>query len=249
MMDMAFCRACHRSREIEAALATPGASERSVAVAFRIPRTSLRRHMEEHAGRQNPTAPTIVHALAIGPAPLPPGAPRVTGAPFEAEIEIPRTICTICVSVDRADIDQAIMRGALYSAIDKAHDLDAGASGRHARQCCPDLLAVAGDRQAKRSSGDKPKSALERAVAAADSASQLVADAEASTDIRLRATALTAHTKSIEVLARLNGELGSDEVKLLESPQFMSFMAKLMGVLKPFPAARDAAKKLCTGDE
>jgi hypothetical protein len=146
------------------------------------------------------------------------------------------------MSPDRRDIEGSIMRSVKYAAVDGAHKLDPGTTARHARRCVPSLLAFAADVAAMSSDENgEPETALQRAISAADSARRLQAAAEASNDIRARAQAAQAVSKSISTLALLNGEMGADvEAKIAMSAKWSKLKILIAAALKPFPEASKA---------
>jgi hypothetical protein len=151
---------------------------------------------------------------------------------------MPRT-CSVCQHPERAAIDAAALAGAGYRTIADQFHVSKTALLRHkadhllaelvkAKQAeevsrATDLLALAMERDAK--------------------ALALLAKAEAGGDLKTAVSALRVSLVSLELLARLRGELNEQQgatVNILVAPEWVNVRTALLAALEPFEEARVA---------
>jgi hypothetical protein len=210
------CVVCRHKRvaDIDAAQER-GDDEIRIAQQYGVTKVALRKHA---AHRQ--AAPDIATA-SVEPGPI--------ASPLAA---LPA--CPICAHPKRAEIDTALSAGDVPSKIARHHLVDIEALKEHsAKHLTP----------ARREKGQKAKDLCDDLVRRLGELRQQAEDDEdASYNDRVRIH--SAETKAIELLARLNGELGpTDEARILQTIQWRRVEARLLEALKPYPEAALAAGK------
>jgi hypothetical protein len=165
---------------------------------------------------------------------------------------MPHTRCSVCTSPDRDAIDQEIIRGGSYRAIGDAHGLGRMSVQRHAVSHLPKtLVRAAGVAEVARADGllGEVQALQARASALLASAERVVRSAERTRDQRtiLRGVASAATTIRelrglTELLGRLAGELRSESVTLVVSPQWIEVKTVILAALTPHPQALRAVE-------
>lgn len=153
---------------------------------------------------------------------------------------MPRT-CTICAHPQRNDIDAALIAGGPNRSIAVQYSLSAASVQRHRDSHLPASMAAAA-RAAEVARGDGLL-ALVRGLLA--KALGILKKAEDSNDYRTALAAIREARGTLELLARLQGELQDTTTVnvLVASPEWLSLRGAILAALEPYPAARAAVAK------
>jgi hypothetical protein len=147
-------------------------------------------------------------------------------------------VCTICAHQQRAEIDRAVLAGMVNRTIAHQFHITHYALLRHkADHLLPELV------KAKQAEEVTQATDLLAMVTARDEkAMALLAKAEASGDLRAAGSILRVSLVSLELLARLRGQLDERAVvNLILVPEWVSFRTTLLQALLAYPEARAAA--------
>ncbi len=149
---------------------------------------------------------------------------------------MPRT-CTICSHPQRVEIDAAAIAGASYRTIAHQFTVSRDALMRHkADHLLAELVKA---KQAEDVS--RATDLLEMATERDAKALALLSRAESDGDIKTAGQMLRISLVSLELLARLRGELNEQTtVNVLILPEYMAARSALVAALAPFPDARRA---------
>ena len=155
--------------------------------------------------------------------------------------------CSVCRSPDRDAIDAAIVSGRPYRRIAAQFSTSASAIARHKKtHLSPAIVAVARERDEHPHAGEarlaSARSALERIEDLARRLEGVLDSAETGGRTGAFLAAARELRSSIELLARLSGELKPEGVtvqvlNLTESPDWQATKTALMRALRPHPAA------------
>jgi len=147
-------------------------------------------------------------------------------------------VCTVCSSPEVDTINQQLLSGATYTMIANTHRVSWQAARYHVLNHIPPLLA-----QAKQAEDvAKASDLLTTATMRDEKALSLMASAEATGDIKTAGAMLRVSLVSLELLARLRGELNQQTtVNLILAPEWVSFRTTLLSALLAYPEARAAA--------
>jgi hypothetical protein len=146
-------------------------------------------------------------------------------------------VCTVCSHPERAEIDAAAIAGASYRTVAHRFHVTRYALMRHkADHVLPELVKA---KQAEDVS--RATDLLEMATTRDKLALALLAAAQRTGDLKTAVSALRVSLTSLELLARLRGELNEQTtVNVLILPEYMAARSALVAALAPFPDARRA---------
>ncbi len=149
---------------------------------------------------------------------------------------MPRT-CTICNHPDRERIDQALVEGGAYRVIAKQYGVSAPATFRHKLNHLPKAMVRAHEAKQAASADNL----LANVCSLQKRANRILRKAEKSEDHRIALSAIRELRNTVELLARLAGELQEGTtVNVLVSPEYQALRSKVIDALAPFPEARVA---------
>lgn len=149
---------------------------------------------------------------------------------------MPRT-CTICQHPQRAEIDAAAIAGTPYRSIAKQFHAGPAAVLRHNSEHLLAELVKAKQAEDVSRATDLLEMATERDKKALD----LMGKAEAAQDLKTAGQMLRISLVSLELLARLRGELNEQQnttVNILLAPEWLATRAALLAALEPYVEAR-----------
>ena len=149
---------------------------------------------------------------------------------------MPQT-CTICRRTDQRAINLALLSGEPFRSIAGRTGVSKSALVRHRINCVPRDLV-----QARQSNQIAEADLLLAEVCKLQRrANSILAKAEAAGDLRTALSAIREIRGSIELLARLAGELrDATQVNVLVTPEYQQVRALIVRTLAPFPEARVA---------
>ena len=146
-------------------------------------------------------------------------------------------VCTVCQHVERAAIDEALVRGVAYRVIARQFDLGKDALGRHHAEHLPALL-LKGQAAAEMSQADR---LLADVRGLRETAYRLLLAAEAAGDLKTALLGVREARGCLELLAKLSGELDErPQLNLVITPEWHRVRAALLAALGPYPEARAA---------
>jgi hypothetical protein len=201
-----------------------------------------------------PVVAPAVQAATTAPVQAAAGGLAAWGAEFAQAKAVVRAgkvghPCGPCASPKRADIDKAIARGLSYRAIEKLHGINDTSIRRHAMICVPQCLQEAADRRAAADATTAATVAEEVDRLLATAKEQLTT-ATADGSHGERATWFRELRQTVELLAKLRGELGADiEIRIQASKQWHEIKAVIIAALTPHPAALAAVVAAIQGAE
>jgi len=147
-------------------------------------------------------------------------------------------VCMVCSHPERAEIDRQLLSGASYRKIAEQFHVTAQAQLRHkADHLLAELVKA---KQAEDVS--RATDLLAMATTRDKLALALLAKAERTGDLKTAVQALRVSLVSLELLARLRGELNEQQntINILVAPEWLSTRAALMRALEPYVEARIA---------
>jgi len=146
--------------------------------------------------------------------------------------------CTICRHPQRDQIDAALIAGDSYRALAERFSLSTTALSRHSQAHLPATLAKA-QQAADVARGD---TLLDQARDLQAKALGILKKAEDANDLRLALVAIREARGTLELLARLQGELQDATTVnvLVASPEWLSLRGAILQAVEPYPAARAA---------
>ena len=149
---------------------------------------------------------------------------------------MPQT-CTVCRRADQHAIDCALLSGEPFRSIAVRTGVSKSALVRHRVKCVPRDLSAA--RLAKEiAEADLLLADVTRLQRRANA---ILAKAEALGDLRTALSAIRELRGTIELLARLAGELrDATQVNVLVTPEYQQVRTLIVRTLAPFPEARAA---------
>ncbi len=146
--------------------------------------------------------------------------------------------CTICDHAQRAEIDQALVRGATLWEIAGNFGISKSAVHRHAESHIPEVLKHA-LRAEEAAHGD---ALLGQVLDLRDRALGVLDKAESAEDHRTALAAIREARATVELLAKLVGELDERPVinvaTFYASPEWGQIQALVMAIMEPYPEAR-----------
>ncbi len=149
-------------------------------------------------------------------------------------------VCTICSHPERAEIDAAAIAGTSNRVIARQFHVGHDAVLRHkSEHLLPELVKAKQAEEVSRAT-DLLEMATERDAKALD----LLAKAEAASDLKTAGQMLRISLVSLELLARLRGELNEQQtttINLWLAPEWLNVQAALLAALAPYAEARAAA--------
>jgi hypothetical protein len=150
---------------------------------------------------------------------------------------MPRT-CTVCIHPERAKIDAALIAGTPLRDIACQFAVGRMAVQRHAAEHL--LAELVKAKQAEDVS--RATDLLEMATTRDKLALALLSRAERAGDLKTAVSALRVSIVSLELLARLRGELNEQQntINILVAPEWLATRAALLQALEPFVEARIA---------
>ena len=147
-----------------------------------------------------------------------------------------RTRCTICQDPRRAEIEQAIVRGAGFRPTAAKYDVSRFALQRHQKHLDRVIIKAHEAGEVLRADG-----LLGELRGITDRARGLLARAERAGDLRGAATAIRECRGCLELLARLSGELQSNPViNIAVAPEWLELRGRIVAGLHAYPEARIA---------
>jgi len=144
-------------------------------------------------------------------------------------------VCTICQHPQRAEIEAAALAGTANRVIARQFDVHHDAVLRHkADHLLAELVKAKQAEEVSRAT-DLLSMALERD----QKALALMAKAEADNDTKTALQALRVSLVSLELLARLRGELNEQQtINVLVLPEWLATRREVMRALEPYVEAR-----------
>ena len=151
-------------------------------------------------------------------------------------VVMPRT-CTICRRRDEPAINLALLAGEPFRSIAERTGVSKSALVRHRIKCVPRDLA-----QARLSKKVAQSDLLLADVCRLQRrANSILSKAEMSGDLRTALAAIRELRGTIELLARVTGELQeTTQVNVLVSPEYLELRTLILRTLAPYPEARMA---------
>ena len=157
---------------------------------------------------------------------------------------MPRT-CTICTHESAPEIDRALLDGEAYRSIAKRYGASASAVLRH-REHLPNQLVKAREAETV----TQADTLLEQVNHLKTRALSILDTAENSGDLRTALSAIREARSTVELLAKLSGELQQEgTVNVTVSPEWLTLRAVVIAALTPYPDAARAVSKALTAGE
>lgn len=145
--------------------------------------------------------------------------------------------CTICVHPERADIDASVVRGEPFRRIAAHFGVSEQSVRRHRADHLPASLLKAQEAQEV----GEANALLHEVRDLQARALGILTKAEEAGDLRAATGAIREARSTIELLAKLTGELDErPEVNIVLSPQWLTIRVAILDALEPFPEARTA---------
>lgn len=244
MSSCSICKSAKRA-DIEAA-SSQGQQSLAVAQTFRVSVRALEKHMRQHVGLAPEASPSPPSAPAgTQPAPPVPASAESSNViafpggrrPEADPVPAPAPICSVCVHEKRGDIEAAIAKGDVFSAIARRFFLVAEDVKKHSAVCTKGELR----RQASKVAGD----ARAECAALVERVKARVQQAEDDGEDAKAWAAVAAQLRgAVELLGKFNRELGPDvEINIVQSPRWKKIEAAIAAALVPFPEAGKAVAK------
>ena len=147
---------------------------------------------------------------------------------------MPQT-CSICTHPERDAIDAELLSGTANRRIATQYSLSEAAVRRHRKSHLPAELIQAQEAQAVAQADDL----LAQVVSLKDKALKILGQAETEGDLRTALAAIRETRSTLELLARLLGELREQTtVNVLVSPEWVQLRTTILTALEPFTEAR-----------
>ncbi len=155
--------------------------------------------------------------------------------------------CTVCVHLDRQQIDLELSGGSTLVAIAKKHGVTRDSLARHkAAHVTPALVRLAQQRQSEAGA----VSAYERLEEVVLQAKRLLAKAERKSSLVAGAQLIGQLRQTLETIARITGELNDkptvNVLNIVTDPSWQQLRAVILGALAPYPEARLAVASALT---
>ncbi len=148
-------------------------------------------------------------------------------------------VCTVCSHPEVDAINRSLLSGATYRMIANQFPVTWQAARRHVLDHVPPLLAKAKEAEEATRASDL----LAMATTRDKLALALLARAERTGDLKTAVSALRVSLVSLELLARLRGELNEQQqntINILVAPEWLATRAALLQALEPYVEARIA---------
>ena len=149
---------------------------------------------------------------------------------------MPRT-CTICKHEAIKDINSALVRGEPYRDIARQHGVSKDALRRHKASHLPKLL-----RRAKDATNEAQATDLLAELRSLQAKSMKILEtAESSGNLRVALTAIRETRSTLELLAKLLGELQQEgTISIYTNPEWLTLRATILRSVRPHPGAQAA---------
>lgn len=145
--------------------------------------------------------------------------------------------CTICTHPERAEIDSCLVRGEPFRRIAAERGVTEQSVRRHRADHLPESLVKAEEAREV----DVANTLLHEVRELQVRALGILTKAEEAGDLRAATGAIREARSTIELLAKLTGELDErTEVNIVLSPQWLTIRVAILDALEPFPDARVA---------
>jgi hypothetical protein len=145
--------------------------------------------------------------------------------------------CTICNHPNRHDIDLALVEGGAYRVIAKQFGVSSSSTLRHKNKHLPDSMV----RAHKARQAANADNLLANVCKLQRRAGRILRSAEQSGDHRIALSAIREIRNTIELLAKLAGELQTGTtVNVLITPEYQLLKTTIVETLAPYPDARVA---------
>lgn len=142
--------------------------------------------------------------------------------------------CSVCIHADRPAIDRALLAGTVMRELAATFRVSEDAITRHAAAHLPASLTKARDAEA----ASNADSLLGQARFLQSEALGILDQAREAGDLRTALLAIRETRSTLELLARLMGELDDRPiVNILVAPQWLQVRASLLGALQGHPEA------------
>jgi len=142
--------------------------------------------------------------------------------------------CTICEHPQVEEINRLLVESVPYRSIAKQFSISESALFRHKKHI-PEKLAKA--KEAKEIT--KADNLLEQVIALRDKALSILEKAEKSGDLRTALQGIKEARSTLELLAKLQGELQEGTtINILVNPQWIELRTLILKALEPYPEAR-----------
>ncbi len=157
---------------------------------------------------------------------------------------MPRS-CTVCAHPKRDEIDRALVGGEPNRRIAARCDVTERAVRNHKAGHLPAKLVVA----EKASEVARADALLEQVQDLQRRAHAILDKAEEAGELRVALSAIREARGSLELLARLMGELDerAPQVNVLVSPEWLELRATIVTALEPHPRARESVLRAIEG--
>ncbi len=162
--------------------------------------------------------------------------------------------CSVCTSPKRDRADAELAGGETAAAVAKRYSLSVDALKRHReRHLSPALIKLALERRNEESAVSAYEATVNRLEALLDRLEALLTVAEERKSLMGGANIAREIRQSLELVARLRGELDdrpvSVAVNVLATPEFAGMVGRLIEALAPYPEARLAAAEVLDVEE
>ena len=148
-----------------------------------------------------------------------------------------KSTCTICAHADRERIDADLVRGSSYRATAEKYTVGRMALQRHRRHLDQTLIRAHDIHEVARADD-----LLAEVRGLLDHSRGLLARAERKGHVRDATAAIREARSCLELLARLAGELQSQSVTLVVSPQWIEVKTVILASLLEYPQALQAVE-------
>lgn len=150
------------------------------------------------------------------------------------------TKCKVCVHPDRNEVDRSVLNGVPISELSAHYSLSKGVLRRHRRECIKAVVTAA-------VTYGRVQRGIDTLATAEDlqrKAERLGEKAEAKGDLRTALLGVREEARSVELVAKLRGELDAPDGPLTD-PRWLRLRDALVVALRPYPdAARAVAAVL-----
>lgn len=148
--------------------------------------------------------------------------------------------CTVCIHPERVEIDLQLVRGEPFRRIAAQRHVTEQSIRRHKTEHLPTALARAHEaREIAQADSllDEVRELQTRVLA-------ILSRAEDAGDLRAATGAIREARSTIELLAKLTGELDEQpQIDLVLAPQWTTIRSVILDALEPYPTARAAVSR------
>jgi phage protein D len=153
--------------------------------------------------------------------------------------------CSICAHPNRDSIDREIVEGKSYRDIARRFRVSKDAVYRHAQHHLPERLVKAKEA----SEAAHADTLLNRIEELTQKAKQLLVFGQTEKQGKAWAAGLRELRKSLELLAKITGELESrPEINIVTHPEYIAMRSKVLEVLRPHPDIRRELAEVLHGN-